>query len=167
MYQKKLFYFVFSFTKSEYATEEILQEVFIKIWAIRDTIDPSCSFNSFIYTIARNHTYNYLRSVANRESLKQELWGNLRCYNAQTENTILFNEYEDIVNNILDSLPLKKRHIFILSKQQGKNNQEIADLLGISKKTVKNHLWKTLKHIRTQLQPHIEVTATALLLFLW
>ncbi|MEE9363309.1 MAG: RNA polymerase sigma-70 factor [Cellulophaga sp.] len=164
MYQKKLFYFVFSITKSEYATEEILQEVFIKIWTLRETIDPTQSFSSFIHTIARNLTYNHLRSVASRKSLKMELWKNLTYLSEQTKNSILYNEYQAIVDDIVSSLPKQKRSIFILSKKEGKSNQEIADLLGITPKTVKNHLWKTLQTIKIQLQPHIDTITTVLIL---
>lgn len=155
MYRAKLFYFVFSLSKSDYVTEEILQEVFITLWIKRETIDVSSSFNSYIYTIARNATLNYLRGVANRESLKQELWKNLSQIHDQTQNAILLSQYQDIVNDILENIPIQKRSIYVLSKQQGKSNKEIADLLGISPKTVKNHLWKTLQTIREQLQPHL------------
>ncbi len=163
-YQKKLYYFVFSITKSDFATGDILQEVFIKVWLKRETIDLSGSFDSFIYTIARNHTYNHLRRVANQESLIKEVWRNLKYYNRQTEDSILLTEYQDIVNDIIENLSVKKRSIFILSKQQGKSNQEIADLLNISSKTVKNHLWKTLQLIRVQLQPYITDTIISFLL---
>lgn len=154
-YHKRLYYFVFSFTKSDFATEDILQEVFVKVWMKRETIDPSCSFDSYIYIIARNQTYNHLRRIANQESLKKEVWRNLKHYDRQTEDTVLLSEYQNIVDDILESLPVKKRSIFILSREQGKSNQEIADLLNISPKTVKNHLWKTLQLIKAQLQPYI------------
>ncbi len=160
-----MYYFVFSILKSDYAAEEVLQEVFIKIWTQREKINLSYSFHSFIYTIARNLTYNYLRTIASRESLKKELWKNITVLSEQTENTILFNEYESLVNTIVEDLPAQKRSIFILSKKEGKTNQEIADLLEISPKTVKNHLWKTLQTIRAKLQPHIDIITAVLLLF--
>lgn len=154
-YQKKIFYFIFSITKSEYATEEILQNVFINIWDNKHKIDMSKSFNSFVYTIAKNLTYNFLREVAHRDSLKKELWKRIKHLKKHTENDIIFKEYSDIVEDIIDSLPNQKKAIYILSKQEGKSNSEIADLLGITEKTVKNHLWKTMQTIREQLQPHI------------
>lgn len=164
IYRAKLFHFVFSICKSDYETEEVLQEVFITIWTQRETIDTSRSFNSFIYTIARNTTYNHLRNIANRENLKEALWKNVSYINDQTQNAILLAEYEDIVNNILERIPTKKRNIFVLSKQHGKSNQEIAVLLGISPKTVKNHLWKTLQIVKEQLQPHLADTIVILLI---
>lgn len=164
-YSKKLYPFVFSMTKSRYATEDIIQEVFIKIWVNREAIDSQNSFNSFIYTIARNLTYNYLRNVANSENLKQEMWKNISVLNSQTENLLQLREYENILSTILKKLPAQKKKIFVLSKKQGKSNQEIAELLEISPKTVKNHLWKTLQLIKTQLQPYISDTVLIGLIF--
>jgi len=167
LYENRLYYFVFSITKSEYATEEILQEVFIKIWTKKETIDPKRSFESFIFTIAKNLTYNYLRNIANQQSLKEEYWKNISSLNEETKDSILLAEYEDIVHDILQQIPTQKRSIYILSKQQGKSNKEIADLLGITQKTVKNHLWKTLQIIRAQLEPHITDSVYAILFSLF
>lgn len=164
LYERKLYCYIFSITKSDYATEEILQEIFIKIWEQRETINLSYSFSSFIYSIARNHTYNYLRNVSRQESLKQELWRNITYFNNITENTILSNEYGVILQDILNDLPKKKKRIYILSKIEGKSNQEISDMLGVTQKTVKNHLWKTLQIIRMQLHPYLETITTLLLL---
>lgn len=156
LYQKRVYRFVYSLTKSDYVTEEIVQEVFIKIWTNRETLKPDLSFEAFLFTIARNLTYNHLRGIANQRSLKEEFWKNISELSKQTEDTILLAEYETIVEDILQNIPTQKRSIFILSRQQGKSNQEIADLLGISQKTVKNHLWATLQIIRRQLGPHLE-----------
>ncbi|MCL6296369.1 RNA polymerase sigma factor [Jejuia spongiicola] len=154
-YQRKLYAFIYLITKSKYSTDEILQNVFITLWNSKSSIDTSKSFNSFIYTIARNLTYNHLRAIANKDSLKQELWENMIMSSNCTEDTLLYGEYSEILDDILLGLPKQKRAVFILSREEGKSNQEIADLLGISKKTVKNHLWKTLQLIREQLHPHI------------
>ncbi|MEG3655866.1 RNA polymerase sigma-70 factor [Arenibacter palladensis] len=158
LYEKRLYYFIHSITKSDYASEEILQEVFIKIWLKKESLDVRHSFDAFLFTIAKNSTYNYLRSIASQESLKKEYYKNINSLNEETENSILLAEYEDLVNDILENIPTQKRSIFILSKQQGKSNEEIADLLGITQKTVKNHLWKTLQIIRTELKPHMADT---------
>ena len=160
LYEKRLYAFVFTITKSHYSTEELLQEIFIKLWQEKETINTSLSFNAFVYTIARNLTYNHLRKIANQENLKQEFWQNISSLNA-VENQIIYSDYEDILEDILKQLPQRKRSIYILSKQEGKTNEEIADLLGISQKTVKNHLWKTLQTIKIQLQPHLGILIPA------
>ncbi|MDL5513361.1 RNA polymerase sigma-70 factor [Arenibacter sp. M-2] len=168
LYEKRLYHYIHSITKSDYASEEILQEVFIKIWTKKETIDVRYSFDAFLFTIAKNSAYNYLRSIASQESLKKEYWKNISSLNEETENSILLAEYEDLVNDILENIPTQKRSIFILSKQQGKSNEEIAELLGITQKTVKNHLWKTLQIIRAELKPYLADTIcffTTILLF--
>lgn len=155
-FYKKLYGFVYKITKSDYSTQEIIQEVFIKLWSTRETIAVSESFDSYVYTITRNLTYNFLRNASKKEALKKELWEAIKMEHYYTENIFQSKEYEEIVDDIVSHLPKKKRIIYVLSKQQGKSNQEIADLLGISKKTVKNHLWKTLQLIKIQLEPHLQ-----------
>lgn len=157
-YEKRLYYFVFSITKSEYIAEEILQEVFIKIWTNRESIDINRSFESFIFTITRNLTYNYLRDASRREAIRNELWSNVVAQQQDVESNVIFEEYKDIVEDIIQNLPVQKRSIYQLSRQEGKSNSEIAAILGISPKTVRNHLWNTMSTIRSQLKPYIDDT---------
>lgn len=163
-FYKKLYGFVYKITKSDYSTQEIIQEVFIKLWSIRASIEMSESFDAFVYTITRNLTYNFLRDASKKESLKKELWEAIKMEQYHTENIFQSKEYEEIIDDIVSHLPKKKRIIYVLSRQQGKSNQEIADLLGISKKTVKNHLWKTLQLIKIQLEPHLQTLILVYLL---
>jgi RNA polymerase sigma-70 factor (ECF subfamily) len=161
VYHKKLYGFIYTITKSEYASEEILQNLFITLWKQKKKIDTSKSFDAFVFTIARNLTYNFLRDVATRDSFRKELWMRLKSLKKQAGNTLILKEYRDIVDNIVATLPKQQKAVYILSKEEGKTNKEIAELLGITEKTVKNHLWKAVKSVREQLQPHI----VALLLF--
>ena len=165
LYEKRLYYFVFSITKSEYIAEEILQEVFIKIWTQRSTLDVDRSFESFIFTIARNLTYNYLRDASRRASIRNEFWSNVESQHQQVEADLIFEEYKDIVEDIVLNLPRQKRSIYQLSRKQGKSNSEIAAILGISPKTVKNHLWNTMSTIRSQLKPYLEDTIRVVIYF--
>src|SRR5688572_23996982 len=100
-YQKRVYHFVFSITKSDYVAEDIVQEVFIRIWTKREALEPGNSFEAFLFTIARNLTYNHLRSIANQQALKAEFWKNISHLSKQTEDTILMAEYETLVEDIL------------------------------------------------------------------
>lgn len=166
LFEKRLYFFVFSITKSEYIAEEIIQEVFIRIWTQRATLDTDRSFDSFIFTITRNLTYNYLRDASRRQAVRDELWINITTQHEQVETDLIFAEYKDIVDNIVRNLPKQKRSIYQLSRQQGKSHTEIADMLGISPKTVKNHLWNTMSTIRSQLKPYLEDSIRLLIYFL-
>lgn len=164
LFEKRLYHFVFSITKSEYISEEITQEVFIKVWERRKTINTSQSFDAFIFTIARNLTYNYLRDASRRKSIRDELWKNISLEQERVEADLIFDEYKEILEDIIQKLPQQKRSIYVLSREQGKSNTEIAELLGISEKTVRNHLWKTMNIIRSQLQPYLDDTLKILVL---
>ena len=85
-FYKKLYGFVYKITKSDYSTQEIIQEVFIKLWSIRASIEMSESFDAFVYTISRNLTYNFLRDASKKESLKKELWEAIKMEQYHTEN---------------------------------------------------------------------------------
>ncbi|MGS2761873.1 RNA polymerase sigma factor [Sinomicrobium sp. M5D2P9] len=156
--EKRLHGFVFSYTKSEYIAEEIVQEVFIKIWERREEIKLKGSFSSLLYTMAKNLTLNYLRNASQRAVIRDELWRNISELQENTESEVIFSEYRDILDDIVNHLPQKKRSIYIMSREEGKTNAEIADIMGISQKTVKNHLWKIFETIKVQLQPHFENT---------
>lgn len=171
LFEQKLHRFAFSITKSEYISEEIVQEVFVKVWEKREMLDISRSFDSYIFTMTRNLTYNYLRDASRRQSIRNELWSNIASQQQQSQgclngadSDLILEEYEKIVEDIVQSLPQQKRSIYQLSRQQGKSNSEIADILGISPKTVKNHLWKTMRMIRVQLKPYLDDTLKILVL---
>lgn len=165
LFEKRLYLFVFSYTKSKYVSEEIIQEVFIKLWEKKEMLDSSKSFDSFIFTMTRNFTFNYLRDASRRQSTRKELWNNIVFQRNTVEEEVIFREYGEIVENIIRELPQQKRSIYQLSRKEGKTNSEIADILGISSKTVKNHLWKTMGIIRAQLRPYIDETIRFLLIF--
>lgn len=166
LFEKKLYYFVFSITKSEYIAEEIIQEVFIKVWENRESLDPSRSFDSFIYTMTRNLTYNYLRDASHRQSIQNELWTNINHHYLQVEEEVILAEYQELVQEIVRDLPQQKRSIYQMSREQGKSNSEIAYILGLSPKTVKNHLWETMRIIKSKLGPYLENSIRMLIFFI-
>src|SRR5690625_7877149 len=73
LFEKKLYVFAFSITKSSYISEELIQEGFIRMWGRRELIEPNRSFDSYIFTITRNLVYTYLRDASDRDPLRYEL----------------------------------------------------------------------------------------------
>ncbi|MFI2741648.1 RNA polymerase sigma factor [Zhouia sp. PK063] len=157
-YKSAIFKFVVGYTKAKETAEEITQETFIKLWEHKETLDPDKNIKSYLFTIAKNLTLNYLRSITHEITLKDELWDDIKTAQINAESQLIFDEYQDLFEDILNTLPEKKRAIFIMSKQDGMSNEEIALQLGITKKTVKNNLWETLVIIKKQLKPHLEFT---------
>lgn len=152
-YYQRLYHYVLSCTQSHYACEEVVQKVFIKIWEKRKDIRTQ-TFNTFLFTIARNLAYNHNRDTLRREMGKEYLRNSSIACNP-TEDRIKNQEYQRIAEAAIERLPPRKKSIYLFSQKTGKNNQQIAEAFHITPKTVKNHLWKIKQYLRNCLSPHL------------
>ncbi|MGV3704348.1 MAG: RNA polymerase sigma factor [Arcticibacter sp.] len=145
-YSPGIFVLSFGILKNKELAEEIVQETFIKLWLLRDTIDTSRNLWSFIYVIAKRMCFNKLRSARYDLLLQQEL---LQHMSGVVEDTkIQVNELKQLLQHSVGLLPARQREVWQLSREEGLSHKEIADQLGISPNTVKNSLVQTLKYLR-------------------
>lgn len=163
-YRMPILKFIISYTKSAEVAEELTQEVFVKLWDTRKGLKADKNCKSLLFTIAKNLALNHLRAATKEEALKNELWARIQVAHYNPEEKIVFEEYQTIFDEILNELPQKKRTIYLMSKHEGRSNQEIASLLGLTKKTVKNNLWETLRIIKARIEPYLEYTTRVLLI---
>ena len=163
-YVKRLNYHAFMFTKSRFITEEIMQEVFIKLWTYREKLKTDIDIEAYLFSMVRNRAIDYFRNTVQHEDLADEYWQDVLKSANQTDDLVISADYQAILDQIIEELPLQKRTIYLLSRREGKTNKEIAQCLGITTKTVENHLWKTLQIIKSQLEPHVEVPLTILII---
>jgi RNA polymerase sigma-70 factor (ECF subfamily) len=150
-YKLRLFSFVLQMTHSRVDAEEIVQEVFAKLWASRACLYDVEYPGKYIYTIARNKTLNHLTRVARDRRLQQQLWANVSQHGNATEDVLHAQESQRLINEAVDQLPAQRKTIFRLSREQGLTHEEIAVHLGLSKSRVKNILVEVLKQIRDHL----------------
>ncbi len=166
-YCNKLHGFVLRYVKREEDAEEIVQEVFIKIWETRTKIDIYSSFESFLFTIAYNATISLLRKrVTEKKSF--EYLKSVQQFKT-VENVIDELHYKDLKNkleSLLNQLTPRQKEIYILSREEGLTHSEIASKLNISENTVKNHLVSSLKFIRKQMDNSLITSLLFLSLFL-
>lgn len=149
-YGSSLFSFVASVLKDESDAEEVVQDVFLKIWEKRRDLDPSLSFKSYLFTIALNTTKNRYRKKLQAEKYKQDVALKLNLNQTSDFDAIEYRNLLDYVDKIIEKLPPSRREIFILSKKDGLKNLEIAKLLNISEQTVKNQLVSAMKFLRSE-----------------
>ena len=166
-YYPKLMHFATRMVKSRDDAEEIVQEVFIKLWHIRHKIDHNRSLRSLLYTIARNMAYDYLKKTVSHEELTEALWNRLELMKNHTEEAILFQECKDITDKAIQTLPPQKQLIFRLSRDSGLSYEEISVQLGISKNTVKNHMIEALKSLKSYFLLHEELPRTLIWLLIF
>lgn len=147
-YFPKVKYFIAHLIKSDAIAEELAQDVFMKIWERRSQLTELRSFNSYIYRMAKNISLNYLE----RKYL-EDLY--LAKFEGETEFTIEEDFYAQEVALLeqltVDAMPPRRKAIYEMSRRKGLSNGEIADELGITKKTVENHLNLALKEIKKTL----------------
>lgn len=156
-YFDKIHYFINSLVKSTDEAKELSQDVFEKLWNTRESIDESKSFSSFLYTIACNTTFNYLKHKLVKESYHESL---PRCEEFDDPQEVLFaKEIALLIEMTVNKMSDRRREIYNYSRHEGLTNEEIAIKLNISKKTVENQLSLILRELR-------KVISAFILLFL-
>jgi RNA polymerase sigma-70 factor (ECF subfamily) len=151
-YSKRLYGFVLKFIKQEEDAEEIVQEVFIKIWEARNKIDVYSSFESFLFTIAYNATMSLFRKKISEKKYLDHL-KSLQQFEKAPDLTdeIDFNELNEKVQSLLNELTPRQKEIFQLSREEGLTHDEIAKELNISVNTVKKHMVNTLSFLKSNI----------------
>lgn len=146
-YAPRLKAFCTRFNFSEQEGEDIVQETFIKIWEVRDTINPFYSFNTFLITVAKHLIYNQIRHANYKKKYSKEI-----LYISQKESTPgNEKDLEALIENTVNELPDKCREIYKKSRVEGYSNSEIAEELNISKSTVENQINKALKSLKQKM----------------
>ena len=150
-YYPRLYNFSKKILKIEDDIDDILQDVFLKIWFHRNKINNPETFNSFIFTITKNALLNLIRSNVKNQAFKEEFSKRIISSEYVTQNQIEFNEIKTAINNIVAKLPEKRQKVFLLSRNEGLSNKEIAQKLNISEKTVEDHITHSIRILKKSL----------------
>lgn len=151
-YYPRMISFAGMMVKSPYAAEEIVQEVFIRLWEQRDLLAEVKSPENFVFIVIRNHTFNYLRAAANEQNRREQLWEALQQRAADETITLEMQEADQFFEKILAKLSPQQQKIFRMSREEGFSHQQIADELQLSKDTVKKHIANSLKVFKSYLK---------------
>ncbi|WP_231424116.1 RNA polymerase sigma factor [Pedobacter sp. Leaf250] len=128
--------------------DELLQDVFLKVWLNRADIDINKSFKAWIFTVAQNTIYAYYRKLALDVKMQKYLLETFAEFYDQTEDYIFNKERVSLLNQAIDKLPIQRKEIFKLCKIEGKTYQETAEILSLSSSTVSNQLVSATKYIK-------------------
>jgi len=147
-YYKPLGEFVFRLTESIELAEEIVQDVFIKIWTNRGGLIEIESFSNYIFILSRNQTYNCLRKKAN-EKIRQLKWEkDLEHSLSQPNDAEQEDSYRALLEKAIEKLPPQQKKVYLLSRNERLKQEEIAKQLNISAETVKKHLKLATRFIK-------------------
>jgi RNA polymerase sigma-70 factor (family 1) len=163
-YNAKLLPFVTSITKNKEATEEIMQELFLKVWLKRDTLPTIEHPAAWLVRLSSNLALSYIQRQAVHERVVSNL-SNLPAPAANTmEADIDVKKIQQHITHAVNSLPEKRQEVYRLSREEGLSRKQIAEMLSVSESTVKNQLSSALKSIQEYLQKHYGIYLPLVLL---
>ena len=156
-YHGKIFSIALKITGVEQTAEDVVQEVFIKLWLNKEKLADVQNFNAYLNTITRNHIFNSLRKIANEQVVLRKLVVEQTLTENSNGDDVVYNELEKLIYKAVAQLPSQQKKVYTLSRVYGLKHHEIAERLGISSSTVKGHIIHALQHIKTFLRSNGEL----------
>ena len=147
----KIHAFAMSYLKNEADAEELLQEVFLKLWEIRANIDSSRNIKSFLFKICINLIYDFIRRK-NIEQAYLDYSGKINpSFADNTWDDVIYNDMLNNLQQLVTLMPEQRQRIFKMSKEEGLSNEEIAQQLNLSRRTVENQLYRAVSFLKVKL----------------
>ena len=151
-YAPKIYHFSLSFLKNEADAEGLVQDVFLKVWEKREILDASQNVKAYIFKIAVNTIYDFIRRKNIESAFNDFAKVNFSKSTNDTWDTIIFEEMQTTLNELVTQMPEQRRKIFRLSKIKGLSNDEIAHKLNLSKRTIENQLYRAIVFLKEHLK---------------
>lgn len=134
--------------------EELLQDLFLKIWQKKDLIDPEQSFRAYLYRIAEHLVADHYRNLARQVKLEKETDLNKLEILDQVEDPFQGEFAQKIIHEAIATLPAQQQAVFRLCKIEGKSYEEVSQLLNISHATINTHISRASKAVKTYILKH-------------
>ncbi|MHB8205905.1 RNA polymerase sigma factor [Mucilaginibacter sp.] len=147
-YSKQLYRNILRLVKDEDIAEELLQDLFLRIWESRENITPEKSFKSFLYKVAENLVYGHFRKIAKDNRLIAKLVISYNDVETNAEDVMISKENQDLLHKAIAHLPPQRKQVYMLCKLEGKSYEEVSNELGISTSTVRNQIVKANKAVK-------------------
>lgn len=139
-YSDRLLNYAFGFLKSKEETEEAVQDIFVKFWSKRHTIESSDAYEAYLFVMAKRHLLNLLRKKARESFVTFEIHKHTK-EERSVEHQYIYEEQLKYVEKIIEEFPPKRKLVYELKKNQGLTNKQIADKMQISTTMVEKH-WR-------------------------
>jgi len=151
-YKEFVFTVVAARLNDEDEAKDIVQDIFVNLWASRANLHHLKDFKPYLYVLSRNQVISAYRKKSIRIRGEAYLIQQLSEIELSAEDRRLARELHNTIVQVVDQLPETMRHCYNLSKNEGKRNGEIAGILNISEKTVRNNVSEALKRLKLNLQ---------------
>ena len=155
-YSVPLCAFALRYVKMPEVAEEIVQDIFLKIWVNRENWRPR-NVKSYLYGAVRNKALDHLAHQKVVQEWKGNAYHALETATSTPQHALQYEELAAAIHEGIECLPERTRLVFILSRQHGLRYKEIASALGISVKTVEAQMSRAFRLLQTHLTPHLHV----------
>ena len=152
-YRHAVYSYAMYLLKDTDAADDVVQNVFIKVWNNRQKLTGISSFKSWLFIVVKHQILDALKARLKEQTALNGLKS--AGQTSETEETILYHEYDRLINEAFKHLTPQQKLIYQLNKREGLNADEIATKLKISPHTVKTHLVHAARSIRKFIQPHL------------
>lgn len=143
-YRTLVYRFIYKYVKSPQLSDDLTQEIFIKVWENKAALTDRLAFKSYLFTISRNHTLNFLKRAAIDSTAKSVILSNY-VPSGSMEESLQTKDYMEYLQSVLTTLTPQSREVFRLCRQEFKSYDQAAEILGISRSAVKKHMVKSMK----------------------
>lgn len=152
VYKHQVYAYVNALVKSPDISKELTQDIFIKLWTIRESLNEVRNLDGYIYILCKNTALNHLKKIRNNQLMMESLKKIIIDGHRELEDQLTYKDYKNMVDEVVSKLSPQRKKIYLMSREEGLSINEIAEKLGLSANTVKNHLVTSLSIIREYLQ---------------
>ncbi len=166
-YKVPVFDYLVNITKSKEVSEELLSDIFLKLWLGREWIASVNNMEAFLKKVSCNKAIDYLRYVARSKKMQALIAAEINSFSGRQspEDILLEKDYRNIIHEAIQQLSPQRKRVYTLSREHGLTHDEIARQLNLSVNTVSNHIKASLHSIKQHLKNN-DTTGILILLFL-
>ena len=152
LYSKPLFQFSISYLKSKEAAEDVVQEVFTKVWNKRKELKTDTSFKSYLFTIALNSIRKQFNKLSRLNEAKHDILFDFSKDKTDFDDKDDYQSLLNMLDELIEKMPEKRRQVFIMKKIEEKSLKDIAQELKITTKTVEYHITEAMKFLKSEFE---------------
>ncbi|MEO7214929.1 sigma-70 family RNA polymerase sigma factor [Mucilaginibacter sp.] len=128
--------------------DELMQDVFVRLWDKRHLIDPEKPLKAYLFLIAQNIVYDFYRKVSREGRLQSEITASFVEAYDHSEETLFLKETQELLEKAVDNLPAQQQLVFRLCKFEGKTYEQVSEELNISTSTINGHIVRATKSVK-------------------
>lgn len=156
-YKKKIYYYAIGILQDEMLAEDVMQEVFLKIWLIKEELQHVSSIEGYLKRLTRNRSLDALRKLSVEQKLGSSVTREFSKFHNETEESVILRETRAALDSAIKTLPIKQREVYLLCQNQGLRYEDVAAQMNISVNTVKTHMKRALSSLRKKIGIHNKI----------